>query len=207
MSSNFCNVVKSIVFYIVHTEWMEAWTSATKNPIKNPLGGVHHPGPIRNHKIIHRSQNGSVTLKEGIKLKTHFRLVNKQVWEFFFSLYSSDYVIYNYVPEGLSTNAYLKGKWINSFRVDKSVVIVPSFTSVSRSSQEEFFGVNPLNLQQQASAKSDKVDNVNNADKVDKADKVEIGNAERLVDGTLLFYSLSLEHSSGRATDTGNYKY
>lgn len=180
---------------------MEAWASATKNPTKNPFGGVHHPGQIENHKLVH---NGTVLLKEGIKLKTHFRIVNKQVWEFLFSLYSSDYIIYNYVPEGLSTNSYLKGKWVNSFSVDKSVVIVPLLTSVSMSTQEGFVGVNPLTLQQQASDKVDKIDKVN---KADKADKVEIGNAERLEDGTLLFYSLSLEHSSGRATDAGNYYY
>mmetsp|Transcript_32576 Transcript_32576/g.103174 ORF Transcript_32576/g.103174 Transcript_32576/m.103174 type:complete len:735 (-) Transcript_32576:61-2265(-) len=66
-------------WYIIDKKWLQSWLSFVH---QDQLGAV--PGPISNGDLLEKD---GVTPKTGLDKGTHYRGVNKQVWDIFFSIY------------------------------------------------------------------------------------------------------------------------
>ena len=92
---NFVSTLDSFImkpndeWYIVDIEWLSTWLLFARGVSDIP------PGPISNKKLLYTSKKKKVMkLRGDLIVKTHYRCVRKEVWNYFFERYGGGPVIY-----------------------------------------------------------------------------------------------------------------
>lgn len=72
--------------YLMSTEWLNRWVEFVR-------GAGITMGPISNDNLVERNEYGSYKLKAHVRVKSHFRPVNKVVWEYYFTAFGGGPII------------------------------------------------------------------------------------------------------------------
>lgn len=104
--------------YIVCTEWMIQW--------KQFVGGneqyCHFHSQINNESLV--DPFNEFKMRSNAKFKEEYRVVAKELWEYYFELYGGGPVLLFYVPSGLHSEAYTTASWLKDFDIPEIVTVV-----------------------------------------------------------------------------------
>ena len=100
--------------YIISTTWMNKWK-------KFLSGDSLRPETIDNSSLI--VKGFKVRMKRNLTLKTDYRLINKEVWEYLYQTYGGNAVIVFLVPLFYS-NPKQKTSWLKGFCIHENVQVV-----------------------------------------------------------------------------------
>ena len=89
--------------YLIHAGWMKKWLSFVDKKTNKA------PKRISNKELMSAAGD---SIRKDVEIKTDFRPVSRDVWQYYFLKYGGGPVIYFNMPLGLPETEYSNGKWV-----------------------------------------------------------------------------------------------
>lgn len=100
------------VWYAISTSWIQQWLLFVS---KYKGDEAHNPGQIDNMALIADDlMNGTFQLRTDLRIKKHFRVINKKSWDYYQLVYGGGPAIEIHVPAACENPS----KWIANVRLE-----------------------------------------------------------------------------------------